>query len=239
MILSVSNHRPYAYPPGTVEPLPGLKQRQNVVRYADWALGRFFRAARERPFYAHTLFVVMGDHGARVYGAATIPLASYEVPILMVAPGLLPAGARIDTLASSLDVPPTILAILGLSYPSRFFGHDLLHTRPEDGRALLVHNGDVALMRNGKIALLGLHQRTAVFEVDRESGDFRPADANAPSSRDLVDDAIAYFQSAAHLVKSGGYGLAVPELGPGRAGEPPGSLRLATRGETAPDRHSL
>jgi phosphoglycerol transferase MdoB-like AlkP superfamily enzyme len=93
MILSVSNHRPYSYPPGTIEPLPGLKRRQNVVRYADWAIGRFFRAAREKSFYDHTLFVVMGDHGARVYGAATIPLASYQVPILMIAPGILPAGA--------------------------------------------------------------------------------------------------------------------------------------------------
>ncbi len=74
MILSVSNHRPYAYPAGTIEPLPGLKRRQNVVRYADWAIGRFFRAAREKSYYDHTLFVVMGDHGARVYGAATIPL---------------------------------------------------------------------------------------------------------------------------------------------------------------------
>lgn len=239
MILSVSNHRPYSYPTGTVEPRPGLSRRQDVVRYADWAIGRFFRAARERSFYDHTIFVVMGDHGARVYGAATIPLASYEVPILMVAPGILPAGARIDTLASSLDVPPTILSLLGLSYPSRFFGHDLVRTRPEDGRALFVHNGDIALMRNGKIAILGLHQRTQVFAVDRASGDFRPIDEHAPLSRELVGDAIAYFQSADHLVKSGSYGLAVPELGPGRAVELPGALLLAAGGRGRPERDAL
>ena len=64
--------------------------------------------------------------------------------------------------------------LVGLNAPSagrvRFFGHDLLHTPPADGRALLVHNGDVALMRDGRIAILGLHQRTAVFEVDRVVG---------------------------------------------------------------------
>ncbi len=244
MILSVSNHRPYAYPPGTIEPLPGLKRRQNVVRYADWAIGRFFRAAREKSYYDHTLFVVMGDHGARVYGAATIPLGSYEVPILMVAPGLLPEGARIDTLASSLDVPPTILALLGLSYPSRFFGHDLLHTRPEDGRALLVHNGDIALMRNGRIAILGLHQQEDVFEVDRKSGEFLRADASTPLSRELVDDAIAYFQSADHLVRSGGYGLAVAELGEGRqpgrrSPAPTGQLLLAGHLPVTAEKHPL
>jgi phosphoglycerol transferase MdoB-like AlkP superfamily enzyme len=212
MILSVSNHRPYAYPAGTIEPLPDLKGRQNAVRYADWAIGRFFRAVREKPFYDHTLFVVMGDHGARVYGAATIPLASYQVPILMVAPGVLTAGARIDTLASSLDVPPTILGILGLAYPSRFFGHDLLHVPPEAGRALFVHNGDIALMRGGQIAILGLRQRTSVFDVERLSGDFHRADEHDAQSAALVDEAIAYFQSADRLVKNGDYGLAVPEL---------------------------
>ena len=213
MILSVSNHRPYTYPPNTIEPLPGLKRRQNVVRYADWTIGRFFRAARQKSFYDHTLFVVMGDHGARVYGAASIPLASYQVPILMIAPGVLPAGERIDTLASSLDVPPTILSILGLSYRSRFFGHDLLHTAKEDGRALFVHNGDIALMRNGQIAILGLRQQTEVFDVDRASGDFQLRDKQSGPAEELVSDAIAYFQSADRLVRNGGYGLDVPATG--------------------------
>lgn len=93
-------------------------------------------------------------------------------------------------------------------------------------------------MRNGRIAILGLHQRTAVFDADRESGEFRPADGNAPMSRELVADAIAYFQSADHLVKNGGYGLEVPELGPGLAASPPGDLVLSTRSLSAADKHS-
>ncbi len=233
MILSVSNHRPYTYPPGTIAPLPGLKRRQNVVRYADWAIGRFFRAAREKAFYDHTLFVVMGDHGARVYGSATIPLASYEVPILMVAPGLLPAGGRIDTLASSLDVPPTILSILGLNYRSRFFGHDLLHTPPGEGRALLVHNSDIALLRDDRIAVLGLRGQAEVYDVDRVSGDFQSVQADA-ASQALVDDAIAYFQSADHLVRNGGYSLAVGDPAIGS----PEALLLA-QGGLRPAKHAF
>lgn len=227
MILSVSNHRPYAYPPGTIEPLPGLKRRQNVVRYADWAIGRFFRAVRQKSFYDHTLFVVMGDHGARVYGAATIPLASYQIPMLMIAPGVLPAGEKVDTLTSSLDVPPTILSILGFSYASRFFGHDLLHAEPARGRALFVHNGDIALMRDGHIAVLGLRQQTDVFDVDRASGEFRMAERHSGPAEELVGDAIAYFQSADRLVRNGGYGLVVSEIAPGTAGQ-------AAAGRTVP-----
>ena len=239
MILSVSNHRPYTYPPGTIEPLPGLKRRQNVVRYADWAIGRFFRAAREKSFYDHTLFVLMGDHGARVYGAATIPLASYQVPILMVAPGVLPADTRVDTLASALDVPPTILSILGLAYRSRFFGHDLLNTPADRGRALFVHNGDIALMRNGQIAVLGLRQQTDVFDVDQVGGDFRQADKHAGPAVELIDDAIAYFQSADRLVRNDGYGLAVPEAGPEIARTAPAERVAATGRGTPPGKSPL
>ena len=113
LALTVTNHRPYFFPEGEVQWDPNLKGRGNAVRYADWALGRFMDEARGHAWYDDTLFVLMGDHGARVYGAAEIPLASYEVPVLLIGPGV-PAGQRIDTLASSLDVPPTILGRLGL-----------------------------------------------------------------------------------------------------------------------------
>ncbi|MEZ5312529.1 MAG: LTA synthase family protein [Thermoanaerobaculia bacterium] len=217
MVLSVSNHRPYTFPTGTVERREGLTRRQNVVRYADWSIGRFFRAARQREFYDHTLFVVMGDHGARVYGAASIPLASYQVPILMIAPGALPAGQRLDTLTSSLDVPPTILGFLGISYPSRFFGHDLFRIRPEDGRALMGHNSEIALMRGDRIAVLGLRESADVYRVDRRTGEFTALDPHDAASIDLVEDAISYFQSADRMVRENGYRLEIPELGFGAA----------------------
>jgi phosphoglycerol transferase MdoB-like AlkP superfamily enzyme len=34
------------------------------VRYADWALGDFFRLAKKEAFWKDTVFVVVADHGA-------------------------------------------------------------------------------------------------------------------------------------------------------------------------------
>lgn len=118
LVLTVSNHRPYTYPPGRIPQDPASKRRSHAVHYADWALGRFMAEAQRHRFYHHTLFVLMGDHGARVYGAAEIPLHSYEVPILLVAPGVVPAGVRVAILTSSLDLPPTVL---GLHRATRVF----------------------------------------------------------------------------------------------------------------------
>ncbi|MEP7012382.1 MAG: LTA synthase family protein [Acidobacteriota bacterium] len=209
LVLSVSNHRPYTFPDGPIRPDPKLKRRENVVRYADWALGRFIEQAKSHAFFDHTLFVLMGDHGARVYGAEAIPLPSYEVPILFLAPGLVPAGGRIDTLASSLDLPPTILGLLGMSYESRFFGHDVFHIPPEQGRALMTHNNEIALMRGGRIAVLGLQGRASLFSVGADD-QFVAIPRPDQAGHELIEDAIAYYDGADQLYRTGGYLLPTP-----------------------------
>ncbi len=204
LVLSVSNHRPFTFPQERIQALPRFHRRENVVRYADHALGRFMREAKAHAFYKDTVFVLMGDHGARVYGAAEIPLASYQVPILIVAPGV-PAGARLDTVASSLDLPPTILGLLGLDYDSKFFGHDVLRIDPAAGRALMTHNNDVALMRGGRMAVLGLHQSADLFAVDPATGEMAPLKRPDAAGHELIEDAIAFYNGADRLYRSGAY----------------------------------
>src|SRR3546814_2830090 len=96
-IMSTSNHKPFTLPSG----IAGVQARQGGrkagVRYADYALGKFFDAAKMHDWYRNALFVIVADHGARVYGAADVPLHSYEIPILILAPAHLPPG-RSDTL---------------------------------------------------------------------------------------------------------------------------------------------
>jgi phosphoglycerol transferase MdoB-like AlkP superfamily enzyme len=204
LVLSVSNHRPFTYPDGRIPVDPHFHRRENAVRYADYALGRFIRQARSHEFFKNTLFVLMGDHGARVYGAAEIPLASYEVPILFYAPGVVPAGQRIDTLASSLDVPPTILGLLGLDYDSKFFGHDVFRIDPSAGRALMTHNNEIALLRGSRIAVLGLHESAALFELGPDYALLPVAKLDA-AGRELIEDAIAYYDGADILYRNGAY----------------------------------
>jgi arylsulfatase A-like enzyme len=180
------------------------------VRYADHALGRFFDALSARPYFDDTLLVVMGDHGARVYGAAEIPLASYEVPILFVGPGVVPAGARDDSLASSLDVPPTVLGALGIDYDSHFFGRDLFHSDPASGRAFLTHNSAIALLERDRLAVLGLRGSERLYRVRRGRDELEPLPVAREADRELLGDAVAFFQTADELYRTGRYALAAP-----------------------------
>ena len=209
LVLTVSNHKPYTYPAGRIAQDPAEHRRRHAVRYADWALGRFMREARTHAFFDSTLFVLMGDHGARVYGAAEIPLPSYEVPILLYGPSVVPAGARVATVASSLDVPPTVLGILGGAYDSRFFGRDVLRDPPSGGRALMTHNAELALLLGDRMAVLGLRGATSVYALGAADS-LRALRVPDRAGRELVADAVAYYQGADHLYRAGQQRLPPP-----------------------------
>lgn len=212
LVLSVSNHKPYDYPKGRINADPKARKRVNAVQYADWALGRFIRQAKDHPWFDNTLFVLMGDHGARVYGAAEIPLPSYRVPILFYAPGFIPAGQRVETMASNLDLPPTIMGRLGIAYDTRWFGHDIFSVAPDAGRALMTHNSEIALMRGNRMAVLGLKGAADVYAIDRASGKQSRVEHPDSSDRELVEDAIAYFHGADRMYRAGLYTMVPPAV---------------------------
>ncbi|MBL8235564.1 MAG: sulfatase-like hydrolase/transferase, partial [Bryobacterales bacterium] len=42
--------------------------RAGAVAYSDWAIGHWLDAARDKGLLEHTVVLIVGDHGARVYG---------------------------------------------------------------------------------------------------------------------------------------------------------------------------
>ncbi len=208
-ILSVSNHKPYTYPKGRIDLDPGQHNRENAVKYADWAIGDFFKLAREKPFFENTVFVMLGDHGARVYGADFIPIKSYEVPVVIYAPSKL-QPRLVDTLGCSMDVAPTILGLLGLGYDSIFYGRDLLHLPGEAGYALMQHDRDVGFLRDNRLAVLSTGKFAGVFEFDRAGNSFKKETTLSAQDQDLLLDEVSFYQTAYHLYDRGAYRLVEP-----------------------------
>jgi phosphoglycerol transferase MdoB-like AlkP superfamily enzyme len=203
IIMTTSNHKPFTFRPGLEQ--EGIKPegggRQSGVRYADYALGYFLREAARQPWFDNTIFVVVADHGARVYGKAEIPLETYEIPLMVYSPKHI-APRQVDTLMTQIDIAPTVLGLLGLSYEAPFFGIDALHEQPDHRRiALFSHNHDVAILRDNQLVVLGLGKTHQSLTYDPVAKTFNShADDVA-----LQDLGVAYFQTASDLFKTNRY----------------------------------
>jgi phosphoglycerol transferase MdoB-like AlkP superfamily enzyme len=201
-VMTVSNHRPYTYPMGRIAPPHGetgiqgrtltsyIEQtREGGVRYTDYAIGKFIEEARQKPWFGNTLFVFVADHTASSAGKIEVDPSAYHIPAVFFAPGLL-APRRVDRLVSQIDIAPTILGVLHMSYRSRFVGADQSgESGPE--RAFISNYQKVGLVRQDSLVLLGPRRDVTAFK------DGRPVYA-AETDRGLTSDTIAYYQHASH-----------------------------------------
>jgi len=100
------------------------------VRGADHQVGRLVAHLRDQGVLDETLVVVVSDHGEEFFehGGVLHGRTQYQeimqVPLILRGPGI-PAGARIATPASLVDVVPTALSLLGLPVPDALDGMDL------------------------------------------------------------------------------------------------------------------
>jgi phosphoglycerol transferase MdoB-like AlkP superfamily enzyme len=205
-ILSVSNHKPYTYPKGRIPEDPN-GTRDNVVKYTDWCLGQFFLAAKKESFWTNTIFVVIADHGARVYGSQDVPIFSYEIPLVILGPAVVPQPQRIHALGGSLDVSPTVLGLIGRPYESMFFGRDLIHDSPAGGHALLNHNRDLGMFAHDRMVVLGLQKKVEFYTGDPHVVNLEPTTQPTPDDLELEKNAEAIFQVADELYMSRRYRL--------------------------------
>ena len=78
------------------------------------------------------ILVITSDHGEEFFehGGTSHGYSLYEemlrVPLMIYAPGLLPAGKRIDTPVRSLDLYPTLCELLGIEVPAGLQGRSLV-----------------------------------------------------------------------------------------------------------------
>lgn len=191
-LMTTSNHRPYSYPDGRVD-IPSGSGREGAVKYTDYAIGELLRQAAERPWFKDTLFVILADHQAGSAGKRALPVERYHIPLWIYAPAQL-QPQRISTLASQIDLPPTLLGLLNMSYRSSFFGRDILRNPPQ--RALIANYQNLGLFDGKRLAILETLRKIRVQEgLDNGKVTEHPATTADP----LAERDIGYYQSAAYV----------------------------------------
>ncbi|MEK6592922.1 MAG: LTA synthase family protein [Pseudomonadota bacterium] len=202
IVMTTSNHKPFTFPAGIEGVKPKGGGREAGIRYADYAIGRFIEQLKQKPYFDDTMVVIVADHGARVYGREDIPLPSYEIPFLVYSPKHV-APRRTDTLTSQIDVAPTVLGLLNISYDSVFFGRDVLADAADRHFALLNHNRDIALFRNGRLEGFGFRNTHTAKNYDP----LTRGQSAAEPDQDGMKDAASIYQLAYKLYANRDYRL--------------------------------
>jgi phosphoglycerol transferase MdoB-like AlkP superfamily enzyme len=215
-VMTTSNHRPFTYPEGRID-IPSHSGRDGGVKYTDWAIGHLIEEARKRPWFDDTIFVIVADHTHRGRGRTDLPIENYHIPMIVWSPRHVQPG-RVDTIASQIDVAPTLLGMLGFSYRSRFFGHDILRDGAAHPRALMANYQTVGLYQDGLVVELKPNRRWRI--VDATTGEEKRLDEHG---KKLLAEAIGYYQVAAGAYAHGDLKVklaAAPAAAPATAARP-------------------
>lgn len=205
LVFTSSNHSPYEFPDGRIDLEGSEKQTDlNAVKYADYALGEFFDKAMQSDYWQDTLFLVIADHDLNVYGDTLVPIERFQIPGLILGADIKPK--KIKTVASQIDMAPTLLSLMGISAETPMIGRDL--SRPEEhqssGRALMQFADYFALMQGEKVTILR-PQKEAL--EGHYSPDTRQLEILGPAKEEDAHEALAHVLLPSWLYRQQRYDM--------------------------------
>jgi phosphoglycerol transferase MdoB-like AlkP superfamily enzyme len=198
-VMTTSNHRPYTYPPNRID-IPSGTGRDGAVKYSDYAIGRFIEAARRKPWFDDTVFVLTADHGASARGTMQIPLDKYLIPVLVYSPKHV-QPRRVERLMSQIDIAPTILGLLNVSYYTKFFGRDVLNSEPGSDRVFVANYQTLGYLQGDRLVVLQPKRKIDSYRLTERG--MVSLSATDPS---MARDAIAFYEAASFVFRNGLYG---------------------------------
>jgi len=154
-IFSSSNHSPYEYPDGVIEQVDTEKNtRSNAVLYSDHALGQFIKQAKNSPYWKDTVFLIVADHTSHAGGDSLVPINDFHIPGLILGADI--QARSVLTIASQIDLAPTLLSLMGVSSSHPMIGRDLTLAEQfqAPGRALMQFSDNFALLQGDEVTIL-------------------------------------------------------------------------------------
>jgi Sulfatase len=155
--MTKTNHYPFNGAPGVEGPPAGASLQDKMLatmRYADAAMGDFIDSLRQAPWFGHTIFLIMGDHGFPLgeHGSSTIGYGLYTestwIPLVVYGEHpRLPLAGPSGMVASQVDLGPTLLDLAGITQRNHFTGHSLLRPATDRGETWVLR-GEQSLLEN-------------------------------------------------------------------------------------------
>lgn len=140
-----STHEPFADAGEAFHIYPHNQSNENgflnMLRYSDWSLEQFMKAAEKQPWYNNTIFIFTADHTLNSLPSENLK-EQFHIPLIVYSPDGSLSAKRESQFASQYDLFPTILDLLGIDTPISTFGQSLLHPKTTTP-TLFVGNGQI------------------------------------------------------------------------------------------------
>lgn len=190
LAFSSSNHAPFEFPDGRIDLYEQPKGTDNnAVKYADYAIGEFFKKAQNSPYWKDTVFLIVADHDIRVRGVSLVPVERFHIPGLILGADIKPQ--RFTGMASQIDLPVTLLSLMGIAGQHPMTGRDLSSLAADTpGRAMMQYNDNFGWMEqteNGnQVVVLRSGKAPAHAVYDAKNKQLK--ETAAPENAQLLED---------------------------------------------------
>ena len=138
--------------------------------------------------------MIIADHTAGIAGKSDLPVEGYHIPMLVYAPGII-SPEQNDTIASQIDVVPTLLSLLNENYRSGFFSKYILSMQVSSGRALIANYQHLGYYTQGKLSILSPGKKVSQYiNPENTQGMLNPS-----PDESHISSVVAYYQAADYI----------------------------------------
>lgn len=203
LVFSSSNHEPFEFPDGRIQLYEKPKNTvHNAMKYADYAIGKFFALAKKEAYYKNTIFLVIADHNTRTYGKHLVPIHKFHIPALLIGPNI-PKNTKYEKLCSQIDIQPTTLSKIGMNVITPMPGRNLFRLpATTQGRAIMQFHDVNAFRVEDQVVIMQPNKEPLQFKVSKDTI-FTPV----PLNKELAKDALSHVITASYLYKKSKYSI--------------------------------
>ncbi|MFI1770955.1 LTA synthase family protein [Thalassobellus citreus] len=188
-IMSTSNHRPYTYPENAID-IPSGTGRDGAVKYTDFAIGKFLKAIKNKPWFNNTIIAIMADHCASSAGRRELNVGKYHIPAIIYNLPNSPK-TKIEKQASQIDFFPTLFGYLGWEYTSNFYGKDINMIDTNQQRVFIGNYRKLGLLKGTELSILGDQKKAYFYKYEKSTNTLIPEEENTKNLTDIID----YYQT--------------------------------------------
>ena len=124
VLLTESSHEPFDVPYKSGNANIASSDVLNAFAYSDKCLGDFIKQFKKLPCWDNTITIIVPDHlGALPENIDNYKQWRYHIPLIVLNADI---NADVNVIASQIDIPATILNILGYDHHDFLFSKNML-----------------------------------------------------------------------------------------------------------------